>query len=231
MSFAQPPREVTAFIDFSDPLSYIVSTQLEGWCSDGSMTVRWVPISSALASADEDHRRNVALSLAAMFRYPLFPRGYVNSMPAQRASVLAQKRATISQFVMRVFQFWFATDLPPYSDILFDRLAVDCEIPQMELSAALASAHHWTSEDVSRAAQHAQTIGVHSTPVLIAPDGTKIEVHRLNAEHPLEDLVEELSRCGLASYVRTPAARCYLPSNTDQPERFCRWCTCGKTTS
>lgn len=216
------------FFDFADPLSYVISTQAVGWCKNTGSTIIWTPLVGSSSAEDSGNGRLfLTRFLTQTFGYPLFLRRELDSLPAMRASVLARELGSMSQFVMRVFQFWYATDLPPYSDILVDGLVSDCGLKTQDFKAALSDDHHWTSRALTTAREQALNLGVETVPTLVTPSGGMISFNQLNARNPVEELWERLADCGLSPALTAPS-RCYLPSDTDQPERFCRWCTCGK---
>lgn len=221
--------EVVAFIDFADPLSYVISTQVEGWGKAARRPVRWVPtVSSSSEDSEEDRARRLVMStaLADAWGYPLFARYGIDSLPALRAALLADEQGTLAQYVMRVFQFWYATDLPPYADVLFEGLVTDCRLDPTDLHGALSDDAHRTSVGLERMADFARHLGVESTPVIVSGDIT-IDLRTLDPKAPLDDLTARLVDAGLSA-VSTEPSRCYLPRRADQVERFCRWCSCQR---
>lgn len=205
--------------DFGDPVSYVVSTQVEGWCAAAGAVVDWVP--SAIHVDDPEDRHAVATELGRAWSFPVFAR-QADSGPALRAAELARDAGTASQFVMRVFQFWYATDLPSYADILFDGLGVDCRIPADRMRAAIEPTS--ALPDVASPAS-GDTVG---GPTLLTPEGDTIDFGGLTIEEPLDGLEALLRPHGLSCNRVTRPSRCYGTGEPGEPERFCRWCTCGK---
>ena len=215
------------YFDFADPVAYAISTQIEGWARKLGLGVRWfaVPFMAATTPILEV-RAKAGQELASAYDFPLFPRFETDSRPACRILNLTDP-AHRAQLTMRLFQAWYATDLPPYSDLLLDGLARDCFVDREAMRSAVLDEQHGADSSLADGAARVLAAGASSFPAIIFPSGAVLEFGDLGAEGAATDVAQRTSEHGLNADSSTRPARCYLPMG-DGPETFCRWGSCKR---
>lgn len=215
------------YFDFADPVAYAISTQVDGWARDAGLGVRWVAISAATeVRRVSDERAEAGQALASAFGYPLFPRFETDSRPASRILSLADPGHR-AQLTMRLFQAWYATDLPPYSDDLLDGLSRDCSIDRGAMQTAVLNHDHPADSSIADEVARVFASGASSFPAIVLPTGAIISFGDLDTDDPVADVDRRAQGQAFVITTSTRPARCYLPPSGG-PESFCRWCSCER---